>query len=104
MEIVYASLEGPEAAIYLRGTGTLVNGEASIKFSDHFSLMLAQNNMTVILTPLSAESQGLAVVQKNADGIKVKELHQSKGNYEFDWEVKGIRKGYEDFEVVRERN
>ena len=103
-EIVYASLEGPEAAIYKRGTTRLNNGEATIEFPGHFSVMLAEQDMTVVLTPLSAESKGLAVIEKNVKGIKVKELHQSKGNYEFDWEVKGVRKGYEDFEVVRDKN
>ncbi len=103
-EIVYASLEGPEAAIYKRGTTRLINGEATIEFPKHFSVMLARQDMTVVLTPLSAESKGLAVIEKNVNGIKVKELHQSKGNYEFDWEVKGVRKGYEDFEVVRDKN
>jgi hypothetical protein len=59
--------------------------------------------MTVILTPLSAESKGLAVIEKNVMGIQVKELHQSKGTYLFDWEIKGVRKGYEDFVVVRDK-
>jgi hypothetical protein len=102
-EIVYASLEGPEAAIYQRGTARLVDGLARIQLPEHFSLMLAEQGMTVILTPLSAESKGLAVIEKNVMGIQVKELHQSKGTYLFDWEIKGVRKGYEDFVVVRDK-
>ena len=100
-EIVYASLEGPEAAIYERGTATLQNGTAEIKFSDHFALILAKTRMTVQLTPLSAQSKGLAVVEKTQDGFKVKELHHGAGHYQFDWEVKAVRNGYQDFEVVR---
>lgn len=103
-EIVYASLEGPEAAIYSRGTARLVNGEASIEFSEHFTLMLAEQGMTVILTPLSAESKGIAVVEKSTRGIRVRELMQGHGDYSFDWEVKGVRKGYEDFVVVRDKH
>jgi hypothetical protein len=103
-QIIYASLEGPEAAIYERGTAQLVDGEATIEFSEHFSLMLAQQGMTVILTPLSADSKGLAVIEKGQKGIRIKELSNSRGNYAFDWEVKGIRKGYEDFQVVRDRS
>jgi hypothetical protein len=58
--------------------------------------------MTVQLTPLSVASKGLAVVEKTAQGFIVKELMDGKGNYSFDWEVKAIRKGYEDYQVVRQ--
>jgi hypothetical protein len=32
---------------------------------------------------------------------EVKELHRGTGNYEFDWEVKCVRKGHEDYRVTR---
>ncbi|HMW40425.1 MAG TPA: hypothetical protein PKN57_12500 [Saprospiraceae bacterium] len=100
-EIWYACVEGPEAAAYNRGTATLVNGEAYIKFSDDFHVILNPSTLTVNLTPLSAESEGLAVVERNADGFKVRELHKGKGNYKFDWQATAVRKGYEDFKAVR---
>ncbi|MCC6815530.1 MAG: hypothetical protein IT267_03855 [Saprospiraceae bacterium] len=100
-EIWYACIEGPEAAAYTRGTATLINGEAYITFSEDFSVILNPKTMTVQLTALSEESEGLAVVERTEKGIKVKELRKGKGNYQFDWEVKGVRKGYEDFKPVR---
>ena len=100
-EIWYASLEGPEAAAYVRGTATLVNGEVSIEFDEHFQLVSNPESMTVILTPLSADSKGLAVVEKTETGISVKELFSGKGNYSFDWEVKCVRRGHENFQVIR---
>lgn len=100
-EIWYACVEGPEAAAYNRGTANLVNGEAYIKFSEDFHLILNPETMTVQLTPLSADSEGLAVIERTADGFKVKELRKGQGNYKFDWEVKAVRKGYEDFKPVR---
>lgn len=99
--IWYACIEGPEAAAYERGTVQLVNGEAFIPFSDHFKLVINPETMTVNLTPNSAESLGLAVVEKTATGIKVKELHKGTGNYTIDWEAKAVRKGYEDYRVIR---
>ena len=57
--------------------------------------------MTVSITPLSADSEGIAVVEKTNSGFKVKELRRGTGNYQFDWEVKCIRKGYEDYKVIR---
>ncbi len=58
--------------------------------------------MTVVLTPLSAGSKGLAVIQKGKGGVKIKELNNGSGNYEFDWEVKAVRKGYENYRVIRD--
>ncbi len=59
--------------------------------------------MTVTITPLSAESKGIAVIEKSNGGFKVKELHGGTGNYTFDYLVMCKRKGYEDFQVMRER-
>jgi hypothetical protein len=103
-EIVYSSIEGPEAAAYVRGTARLVNGEVFVAFPDHFTAIANARTMTVILTPLSAETYGLAAVEKTANGIRVRELMSGKGNFEFDWEVKCIRTGYEDFQVIREKS
>jgi hypothetical protein len=101
-EIWYASLEGPEAGAYERGTATLVNGRATVTLSDHFQLVAASEGMTVVLTPLSGSSKGLAVIQKSAQGFAVVELMDGQGNYDFDWEIKAVRKGYEDYRVIRD--
>ncbi len=101
-EIWYASVEGPEAAAYDRGTGTLDRGEAFIPFSDHFQLVINPETMTVILTPHSTNTYGLAVIEKTSEGIRVGELQNGTGNFSFDWEVKAVRKGYEDYRVIRD--
>jgi len=102
-QIWYGSLEGPELAAYIRGTGKLVNGKASIEFSDHYQKVANTGTMTVILTPLSGKSKGLAVVSKKSTGFEVEELMEGSGTYEFDWEVKCVRNGHEDFKVVRNK-
>ena len=101
--IVYASLEGPEAAAYMRGTSRLINGKAIINFPEHFRIVGNPSTMTIQLTPLSAQTYGLAVVSKNEDGFQVAELMQGHGNFEFDWEVKTVRRNFEDFKVVRKK-
>ncbi len=100
-QIVYACIEGPEAAAYERGTAELIDGEAWIPFSDHFKLVITPESMTVNLTPNSADSKGLAVVEKTERGIRVKELFGGTSNYSFDWEAKSVRKGFENYEAVR---
>ena len=102
-EIWYASIEGPEAAAYVRGTGTLSNGNATIHLPDYFSEIVELKGMTVLLTPLSGTSKGMAVTSKNVDQFTVVELLDGIGSYQFDWEVKGVRSGLENFKVVRDK-
>ncbi len=100
-EIWYASLEGPEAAAYTRGTAKLNDGEVFVEFPEHYQVVANPESMTVIVTPLSADSKGMAVIEKTGKGIRVKELAGGKGNYSFDWEVKCVRSGHENFRVIR---
>lgn len=101
-EIWYASLEGPEAGAYCRGTAQLNRGTATVSFDDHFSQVANETTLTVLLTPLDGSSKGLAVVKKTANGFEVVELMGGQGSYAFDWEVKGVRKGYENYRAVRD--
>ncbi len=103
-DIWYACLEGPEAGAYERGTATLVQGEIFIPFSTHFQSVINPSTMTVILTPHSTDTYGLAVIEKRADGIRVKELKNGNGSFSLDWEVKAVRAGFEDYKVIRDKN
>ena len=102
-EIWYACIEGREAAIYVRGSAKLENGKATIQFPEDFSLMALEEGMTAMTTPNSEDSKGLAVIRKTTAGFEVRELGGGTGNYTFDWEVKAVRKGYEKFQVIRDR-
>lgn len=100
-DIYYASLEGPEAAMYIRGTGLLEGGRAVISLPAHFSDLASSQGITVQVTPLTADSLGLAVVAKSTTGFEVRELMRGTSTYEFDWEVKAVRMQHLDYEVVR---
>lgn len=100
-DLYYACVEGPEAAMYVRGTAHLVNGEAIVTLPKHFTAMALLDGMTVQITPLSADCNGIAVVKKGTDVFAVKELMRGTSNAAFDWEVKAVRSGFEDFEVIR---
>jgi hypothetical protein len=102
-EIWYACIEGREAAIYVRGTAKLENGRATITFPEDFNLMALAEGMTAMTTPNSMDSKGLAVFNKTTTGFEVGELSGGTGNYSFDWEVKAVRKGYENFKIVRDK-
>jgi hypothetical protein len=100
-DIWYGCIEGPELAMYVRGTARLVNGRARIVLPDHFRKLADEHGITVQLMPLSPDSNGLCVVRKGLDCIEVAELLNGRGNYEFDWEVKAVRKEFRDFQVYR---
>jgi hypothetical protein len=99
-QIVYAALEGPEAAAYLRGRAVLTAGSATVAYPDHFTAVVNPDTVTVTLTPRSADSRGLAVTASDASGFRVQELGGGTGGYEFDYSVIGVRKGYEHFQPV----
>jgi hypothetical protein len=99
-DIVYACVEGPEAAAYVRGTGHIVNGMAHVTLPQHFQDVSVAEGMTVQITPSSLDSKGLAVFKKSLAGFDVGELNGGKGSYDFDWEVKCVRAGHEDYKPV----
>jgi hypothetical protein len=101
--IRYTSIEGPEAAIYVRGKAALVGGRATIDFPDHFSALAVPSSITVSLTPRSADSRGLAAVSVSENEMHVAELSNGAGSYEFDYVVYGVRRGFEDYEVYIEK-
>ena len=94
--IRYTALEGPEAAIYARGTVNLVSGQAYVTLPEHFSVMANAPSITVSLTPRAAESKGVAAVEVTGQGFKVVELFQGTGDYSVDYLVHALRSGFEN--------
>jgi hypothetical protein len=102
--IKYTSIEGPEAAIYSRGTAQLEGGWAVVDLPEHFTAMVDPESITVSLTPRAATSLGLAAIEVFVDRIEVWELQGGAGSYPFDYVVYGQRKGYEDYQVYLYRD
>jgi hypothetical protein len=100
-EIVYSCLEGGESGVYVRGTGQLQNGTAEVQLPEDFGLVTAEEGVTVQITPLD-DCLGIYVVQKSPEMILVREAQGGTGNARFDYLVMGVRKGFENFQVIRE--
>jgi hypothetical protein len=89
MKLQYASLEGPENGIYIRGT----SGSNIITLPDYWSTLVDQSTVTVTLTPIGFY-QALYIKEKGKNYIKV---GGSKGSY--DYVVYGERKDVEKLKV-----
>lgn len=101
-EIRYAFFEGPEHAVFLRGTAKLTDGAATIELPRHFQVVAAEKGVRVQVTPHSADTFGLAVVERGNKRIVVKELRDGKGEFTFDYFITAVREGFEDHEPVME--
>lgn len=99
-EIVYNALESAESGTYFRGTAELVNGEAVIELPEHFGLVTSEDGLTVVLTPTGQWLQ-LYVVEKSTQQLIIKEAQGQSG--QFDYLVQGIRLGFENEPVIRDK-
>jgi hypothetical protein len=101
-EIVYVCLEGGETGTYIRGSAQLIDGAAVIQLPEHFSMVTSSEGLTVQVTPTS-DCNGLYVLSKSPTEIVVKELNGGTSDATFDYLVNGVRKGYEDFQPIRDK-
>ncbi len=99
-ELVYVCLEGGEAGTYIRGSAKLHNGEARVELPEHFALVTNAEGVTAILTPVGSYLQ-LYIAEQAADHLLVREASGKNG--QFNYLVQGIRKGFEDHQVIRDR-
>jgi hypothetical protein len=102
-EIFYTAVEGPERGLYARGSAMLADGHAKVLLPRHFALLARAEDMTVQVTPGSAETYGLAVVSKTPSAIEIRELAGGKGSFSFDYLVFSSRKDMPPLQVVRDR-
>ncbi len=100
--IYYTSLEGPEAGTYFRGSAKTVDGQAVIELPGYFSRITEPERMTVQLTPVGDWGQ-LYVSEKSPERLVIK-VAKGGEDLKFDYLVQGVRKGYLDYEVVRDNH
>lgn len=98
--IYFGALEGPEIGTYFRGTAKLSGGEAVVELPDYFSQVTDERGLTVQLTSIGGWGR-LYVAEKSVHRLVIR---QAEGGVavEVDFLVQGVRKGYADFEVVRD--
>ena len=88
-KLQYASLEGPENAVYVRGTAN----SASIELPDYWSELIHEDSITVVVTPIG-KKQDLYIKSKSPQLIMIGGV---KGSY--DYVVYGERKDIDRLEI-----
>ena len=89
MKLQYASLEGPENGVYVRGT----TDQSTIQLPDYWVGLVDENSITVTLTPIGSFQQ-LYVEEKSNTHITVGGVWGS-----YDYVVYGERKDVDKLEV-----
>jgi hypothetical protein len=100
-EVTYSAVESGDVRTETAGVAQLEDGSATVELPDHFGWVTdASEELVVTLTPYGG-TDGLKVVSRSVEAIEVAELGENPdGNYEFAYEVSGIREGYADRQVV----
>lgn len=102
--IIYASLEGDEVGTYTRGTARLVGGEARVELGDTFRLVTNPDiGLTAHLTPRGVAIP-LAVASLTTEELVVRGPTSGPADVVFDYVVYGLRIGFEEASVVREKH
>ena len=101
--IVYTALEGDEAGTYTRGSARLSGGEARIPLGETFRWVTNPDiGLTAHLTPVG-DWADLYVASKSTTEIVVRSRDPRAADAAFDYVVFGLRIGFENDPVVRDK-
>jgi len=86
--------EAPEVLFEDYGTGTLVNGVASIDIDPTFTnnIIVDSDHPLKVFIQLEGDCNGVFVADKSASGFKVQELSNGTSNVPFSWHIVANRK------------
>jgi hypothetical protein len=93
--LVHATLEGPEGAVFYRGTARLEKGRAEISLPPYFESLTHSTDRTVLLTNLGGFDRIAVDLDKGAkitNGRFVVISDNPNSEQQFDWEVEAVRK------------
>ncbi len=93
--LVHTTLEGPENAVFYRGTARLHRGVAEISLPGYFEAATRQDGRTVLVTPkfdtMEEPVSALAASAVRRGAFVVRSLDKRNPDQAFDWEVKAVR-------------
>ncbi|OYT63177.1 hypothetical protein B6U67_03325 [Methanosarcinales archaeon ex4484_138] len=93
--LIHATLEGPEVAVFYRGEAQLSNGQVTIQLPNYFEALTRDENRTVLLTPkFEGENTPISMLATSEvkDGrFTIKTIDGTNPSQKFYWEVKAVR-------------
>jgi hypothetical protein len=99
--LAHSTLEGPEAAVFYRGQGRLLNGESTVKLPGYFEKLTRKDGRTVQLTARGKEPFLLSYTDITDGSFNV---YGTRSDGEFSWEVKAVRADVAPLETERLKN
>ncbi|RAP33493.1 hypothetical protein DID77_02915, partial [Candidatus Marinamargulisbacteria bacterium SCGC AG-439-L15] len=90
--LVHATLEGPEAAVYYRGTSQLKKGKAIVKLPDYFKELVDANSISIKLTCINSWSPLSSHYPKKSNKFTVSTSKTGNSKQQFHWIVHATRK------------
>jgi len=100
--LVHGTLEGPEGAVYYRGSAKLKGGIVEVVLPDYFEALTQEDGRTIQLTNVDGHDS-LCVKKTNGKRIYDGKFRVAaefvSSEQEFDWEVKAVRKDVAILEV-----
>lgn len=94
-----AALEGTEVTIFARGSGRLINGNATITLPAPFTALASPNGPVTVQLTLRSPGPALWASEATAERLVVQATEGSPSGVTFDWFVQAPRKGGERFEI-----
>lgn len=100
--LVHATIEGPENAVFYRGTAQLTNGRAEVTLPDYFESLTKPEDRTISLS--NVDGFDLLAIET----VKGEQIHEGRftvisqnaaSSQAFNWEVKAVRKDVEDLKT-----
>jgi len=90
----HVCIEGPEAAVYYRGSGRLVGGHAEVELPEYFEALTRVEDRTVMLTAVCDDDEPVAVLAASPlrhGRFTVRAADGTNPRQRFHWEVKAVR-------------
>ena len=82
--------------IYMKGTGTLVNGKANITFDKKYQDLISDKEPVIVTVTPMGQTNGVYLESVKANGFSIIENNAGKSNTTFTWIAVATRKGYEN--------
>lgn len=79
------------------------NGSAEIDLPEHFSLVTSDEGLTAQITPRGPVQSMLYVEIVTPEKLIVKASNPNDDNVAFDYMINGVRLGFENHEVIRDK-